>query len=624
MIPYGRCLLRPYTTHKNLDIFLFLRYFPAIMYAKNLLETFQHTIKKRPQAIAMRFKENGEWKPLTWQEVATKVEALTDGLAGLGVQKGDRVCLFSKSCYQWTLSDLAILGTGAITVPIYESNTTDQAQFILENSEAKVVIIEKDQAEKIKKIRSSLKNLKHVIVFGKNAKKLKNDEFVLWEDVIKNGEKESRKVFEKMSHELGPDDEASYVYTSGTTGNPKGAVITHGNFLCELDALLKMIDLRESDESLLFLPLAHILARAVQFAQIQVGFVQCYAESIDKLMDNISEVKPHVMASVPRIFEKVHGRVMQTLEQGSTLKKQIFNWALQVGKMRAEYTLHNEPVPLLIKAQWPLAYQLVFSKLHEKMGGRVRFFLSGGAPLSKEIADFFHAAGFLILEGYGLTETSAAITCNSKKYNRVGTVGKVVPGVEIKIAPDGEILVKGGVVFKGYFKNPDATSEAIDSKGWFHTGDIGEFDKDGFLKITDRKKDIIVTAAGKNIAPQNIENLIKTDPFISQIIVHGDKRKFLSALVTLNQEEVVIYAKSKKIPFETYEQLVTHEKIQVLVRERIESKNKQLAKYESIKKFAILSQEFSVETGELTPTMKVKRKFTSEKYKEILDEFYRE
>ena len=357
---------------------------------------------------------------------------------------------------------------------------------------------------------------------------------------------------------------------------------------------------------------------------MELGFVQCYAESIDKLMDNISEVKPHLMASVPRIFEKIHTRVMNGLEGGSRFKKAMFNWAVKVGSKRAELKLQKKSIPLSLMLAWILAYRLVFSKLHKRMGGRIDYFISGGAPFAKDIGDFFQAAGFTILEGYGLTETTAAITVNTKKELKIGTVGKMLPGVEIKIASDGEILAKGPVVFKGYYQLPEDTKSALTSDGWFHTGDIGEFDNDGFLKITDRKKDIIVTAAGKNVAPQNIESLIKTDPMISQVMVHGDKRKFLSALVTLNKDQLLHYAQAHHISFQNYSDLVKNEKVYLLIKGRIEEKNKQLAKYETIKKFAILENDFSIETGELTPTLKVKRKFTSEKYKNLIDQFYQE
>lgn len=595
------------------------------MQPKNFLEIFKSTVDRKQNSPCFRYKEDGTWKALSWNEVYQQVIDLAGGLSKLGVQNGDRICLFSKTRFEWTVADLAIMSCGAITVPVYESSTPDQVAYITNNCEAKVVFAEDlSQLKKIDSVRGQLPSLKQIILFDTPTNFKKPDGVYSLEEVELLGAGVGKGVFEKSLNALNPDSECSYVYTSGTTGHPKGAILTHGNILTEIEGLTKVLDFTEKTESLLFLPLAHILARVVQFAQLTHGFVQCYAESIDKLLDNIAEVKPHLMASVPRIFEKVHTRVMQGLENASEQKKKIFHWAVKVGEKRANRVLKGEELPLLLKAQWKIAQKLVFAKLNAKLGGRVDYFISGGAPLSQEIATFFFAAGFLILEGYGLTETAAAVTVNSRKHLKLGTVGRAVPGANIKIAADGEILVKGGMIFKGYYKRPQETSEVLNGDGWFHTGDIGIIDSDGFLKITDRKKDIIVTAAGKNIAPQNIENLLKTDPFISQVIVHGDKRKYLSALLTLDKEEVVRYAKDKHISFADYAALLKSDEINHLIKNRIEEKNKQLAKYESIKKFAILENEFSVETGELTPTMKVKRKFTSEKYKHILDQFYQE
>lgn len=592
----------------------------------NLLQLLQNTVQAKPREVCFRYKDDHQWKVLYWNEVYQKVLDLAGGLKKLGVKKGDRIAIFSRTRYEWTVADMAILACGAITVPIYESSIADQVSYILRNSAAKIVFVEDPaQLKKIKAIAEEIPHVSQAIVFDTYDKPFAQEEGVyLMDEVMLLGAGTGHETFEEMAKKLDENSEASFVYTSGTTGPPKGAILTHGNFLSELFALRQMVDFSEGIESLLFLPLAHIFARVVQFAQMHNGFVQIYAESIDKLLDNIAEMKPHLLTSVPRIFEKVHGKVMQGVEASTPTKQKIFHWAMKIGSKRAECIHGGKTVPRGIRLAWPLAYALVFSKLHAKMGGRIVYFISGGAPLSKDIGNFFHAAGFLILEGYGLTETSAAITVNSPTAVKIGTVGRPLPGVEIQIATDGEILVRGGVVFKGYYQLPEETKNAIDEAGWFHTGDIGVIDEDGFLKITDRKKDIIVTAAGKNIAPQNLENLIKTDPMISQVMVHGDQRKFLSALITLNPEEIIRYAKSHQIAFENYGELVKNEKIYHFIKERLDAFNKHLAKYETIKKFAILDQDFSIESGELTPTLKVKRKFTSEKYKYILDQFYQE
>ncbi|MBI4411781.1 MAG: long-chain fatty acid--CoA ligase [Deltaproteobacteria bacterium] len=596
------------------------------MAPQNLLQLFAETVQTRSDSPCFRYKEEARWNTLNWNEVFKKVLTLAGALKKLGVKKGDRVSIFAQTRYEWTLADLAILSCGAVTVPIYQSNLPDQAAYIIENAGARLIFAEDAaQLKKIDQVRHELPLLSQIILFDDGETARKQEGIYSLEEVMLLGtEEEGRKIFEEMRDGLDGEADASFVYTSGTTGPPKGAVLTHRNFLAELTALDAVFDFEPHHESLIFLPLAHILARVVQFAQLQRGFIQCYAESIDKLLDDVRDVGPHLMASVPRIFEKIHTRVMQGVETSSDAKKKIFQWALNVGHERARLMTAKKRLPLILRLKWEAAFRLVFAKLHHKLGGRIKFFISGGAPLSVEIGDFFHAAGFIILEGYGLTETTAAITCNTLKDLKIGTVGKPLEGVEIKIAEDGEILARGDVVFKGYYRRPEETAEALNSGGWFHTGDIGVIDAEGFLKITDRKKDIIVTAAGKNIAPQNIEGLLKTDPLISQVMVHGDRRKYLSALITLDKNEVIQYAKSNRISFQDYADLVENEKIYDLIKQRIEEKNRHLARYESIKKFAILKDDFSVETGELTPTLKVKRKFTSEKYKEVLDSLYQD
>ncbi len=592
---------------------------------QNLLQAFHQTVAVRSDATALRYKEDSIWQELNWNQLFEKVTHTTGGLATFGLKPGDKVAIFSKTRYEWTIADMAILGSGAVTVPIYESSLPDQAAYILKDSEARIVFVENETL--LKKILSERKNLPHlkqIIVIDLPLQAKKEEGVYSMLEVMMLGSETGFKIFKQNEDQLKRDSIASYVYTSGTTGPPKGAVLSHGNFLAELDGLTQALDFSVTIESLIFLPLAHILARVVQFAHLSNGFVQCYAESIDKLLDNISEVRPHLMASVPRIFEKVHTRVMQGLETSSPLKKKLFHWAVKVGNQRLIANRKGKSLSPLTHLQWLLASKLVFSKLHQKMGGRIAYFISGGAPLSQEIGEFFECAGFLILEGYGLTETSAAIAINTRKFHKMGAVGKALPGVEIKIAPDGEILTRGGVVFQGYYNKPADTAEVLEADGWFHTGDIGIIDDQGFVKITDRKKDIIVTAAGKNIAPQNIENLMKGDPLISQVVVHGDRRKYLAALVTLNKEEIVRYAKSQSMGFDSYETLIRSDQIYQLIKTRIDEKNRHLAKYETIKKFAILENDFTVESGELTPTLKVKRKFTSEKYKDIIEQFYQE
>ena len=589
---------------------------------QNLICSFQKTVNRLQDKPCIQFKQRGKWRTLTWSDFDKRVRALSAGLFKLGIQKGDTISLLSNSRYEWTLCDLSILSLGAISVPIYQSNTVEQCEYIVKNSDSKIVIVEDKNL--LKKIQSVLHNLplvkKIIIIQGK----AEGDNVISLEDLMSLGKDEDKKDFDERIQKIQPTDHATFVYTSGTTGPPKGVILRHSNFLSEIEACAHIIQLSEDETGLLFLPLAHIFARVLQFYHITVGFTHAYAESIEKLIDNITEIKPHFMVSVPRIFEKIHERVMAQVESSPPLKKAIFYWATSLGKSVTERKASKGPISLMDHFQYLLASQLVFRKIRQKMGGRLKFCVSGGAPLSKEINEFFNAVGIQILEGYGLTETTAAVACNTLEKNRVGTVGSVVKGVKIKLDTDGEILVKGDVVFHGYYKNQEATDEAFTGDGWFRTGDVGEMDKDGFLRITDRKKDIIVTAAGKNIAPQNIENLIKLDKHISQVVVLGDKKKYLSALVTLNRDEILNFAKTVEISTSDYAKLIQSPQVHALIKGVIDEKNKRLAKFETVKKFAILDNDFSQESGELTPTLKVKRRFVSEKYKEILDRLYQD
>ncbi|MBU0506463.1 long-chain fatty acid--CoA ligase [bacterium] len=590
---------------------------------QNLISLFENTVQKNPHAPCFTFSAKNQWHTLTWGAVRTNVIKIAGGLKALGVQKGDRVAILSKTRYEWTLADLGILAAGAITVPIYESNTTKQAQYILEDSEAKIVFAENHiQHNKIAHLKQELPALSHIVYFDSKKLSSSSDSLYSLDELMTIGSQQGPDVYAQSCSSLTLNDDASFVYTSGTTGNPKGAILTHENFIAEVEDALEICPIEKDYVALQFLPQAHILGRVAQFFHIYVGCTQAFAESIDKLVDNIGQIKPHYMVSVPRIFEKIHARTLQNIEAASTIKKKIFYWALRTGQKYSHKMRHHEKIGPRLSLKHKIASKLVFSKLHKKMGGRVQFFISGGAPLSADIALFFHAFGFTILEGYGLTETTAGISFNRNQAIKFGTVGQPIPSVEMKLAKDGEILVKGRVVFKGYFKNEKATQEAIDQDGWFHTGDIGTFDSERFLTITDRKKDIIVTAGGKNIAPQNIENFMKEDPYISHFVVHGDKRKFLSALVTLDQPEIERLAKERQITYNNYEELVKNTTVFTFIKERIESKNKTLPSYETIKRFAILPTDFSIETGELTPTLKVKRKVITERYGNMLDAFY--
>ncbi len=590
------------------------------MLNENILSLFIKKERELKNQICLRYKSKKNWKVLSWSDVKEKIVRLASALEKLGVKSQDKVAILSNTRYEWTLADLAILSLGAVTVPIYHSTLPKDVRYVLEHSESKVIFVEnRQQLKKIEEIQKELPLLKKVILI----ESVNGDEFVTFKKMIEQNENRAE-WFEKKVASIENASLATIVYTSGTTGEPKGVMLTHQNFASAMDAIHQIVEISPDEEGLLFLPLAHILAREIQFFQLTKGFIHSYAENIDKLIDNIKEIKPHFMVCVPRIFEKIYSKILNDVENSNILKKKLFYWALEVGTAVSEAKRKNLSIPILTSIQYQIAHKLVFSKLQEKLGGRVRFFISGGAPLSAEVAQFFHAADVLILEGYGLTETIAAININRPDHYRFGTVGPMVKNIEEKIAEDGEVLVRGGHVFTGYYRNEQLTKEAFTSDGYFHTGDIGEFDQDGFLKITDRKKDLIVTAAGKNVAPQYIENILKTDPLFSNVMVHGDRRKFLSALVTLNPDELMRLAQSHQVKPAPFEELIVNPKISSLVHKRIEEKNRQLASFEGIKRFAILPKEFTVEGGELTPTLKIKRKLVTEKYKHILDSFYKE
>jgi long-chain acyl-CoA synthetase len=421
-----------------------------------------------------------------------------------------------------------------------------------------------------------------------------------------------------------PNDVASIVYTSGTTGPPKGVVQTHGNHVAALRAAHDSTPMHEGWTHLLFLPLAHSFARLESFLGVHEGLCTAFAENLDKVGDNLREVKPHFICSVPRVFEKVYAKILAGVEAGSPAKRKIFRWAVSVGRDVSRHQQRGQPVPVGLEFKRKVAHKLVFSKLHAALGGRLVWAVSGGAPLARDIAEFFHAAGILLLEGYGLTETCPALTFNRPARYKFGSVGQALPGVELRIAADGEILAKGpNIATRGYFKQPDATKEVFEADGWFHTGDIGRIDEDGFVFITDRKKDLIVTAGGMNIAPQNVENLLKADPFISQVMVYGDRRPYPVALITINPEELQKFAREQGILATDAAVIVKHPKIVERIGRTVEEKNTQLQSYSKIKKFTVLPADFTLDGGELTPTLKVKRKVVAQKYMDAIEELYR-
>jgi len=584
---------------------------------------FLHLTETYKKPGLFLYKKDGRFVPLSTEMVRQEVERIAFGLRSLGVVPGDKVILLAENGPWWTMTDYAILSLGAITVPIYTSLVPEQIKYIINDSDAKVVIVsDRKLWERTAAVQKDLPKVAQFVSFEREPA-----EGVLPLEKIKaEGEKvrlADPRLFGITAQAVKPDDTASIIYTSGTTGIPKGVLLSHANFASNVETLAGIIPFGDKDIDLSFLPLSHVLERLVTFAFMSRGVSMAYAESIETVAENLQEVKPTIMVSVPRLFEKIYARVMDNILAGSSLKKKIFFWALKIGKACGELTLQKQPIPGSLLRRRNLAHKLVFSKILEKTGGRIRFFVSGGAPLAKDIAEFFYALGIVVLEGYGLTESSPVIACNTFEYLKFGTVGKPIPGVEVKIASDGEILARGPNIMKGYYKKEEETREALEG-GWLHTGDIGHFDAEGFLVITDRKKDLIVTSGGKNVAPQPIENVLKQNPFIANAVVIGGSRKFIAALIVPNFEKLEEYAKSKGVGYVNRRDLIQNEAVVRFLIEEVDRSTPNLAPYEKVKKIAVLERDFEIERGEITPTLKVKRNIVEEKYKELIDSLYRE
>lgn len=590
---------------------------------------FKETVARHGGQTAAKFKRDGAWASMTWSEVDATAQSVAGGVIAQGIEAGARLGISSNTRVEWILADLGILMAGCTTVPIYQSSTADDTAYIINDAEIQGIFVEDEsQIQKLIGVRDELPNLKHIIYFDTPSDETlaeAGDWVMSWEDFQERGAKlasEDEGAIAERSASVSPDDLLTLVYTSGTTGRPKGVMITHDNMVYEAEMVDETGIIRSTDVQLLFLPLAHIFAKVLEVTWFRLAHVMAFAESIPKVVENMQETKPHFMASVPRIFEKVYGKVKSGVDAAPGVKGKLARWALKQESAATQTELGGGVAGGL---KWSLAQKLVMKKvaanLKETFGGNLRFFISGGAPLPPDIAYFFKHANVMILEGYGLTETSAATTVNLPDQNKIGTVGPVIKGTEVKIAEDDEIMIRGRGVFKGYWNRPEATAEALEPDGWFHSGDLGSFDGP-FLKITGRKKDIIVTAGGKNIAPQNIESKLKSScGIISQVVIHGDKRKFLSAIVTLDEQALTEWAASEGVNG-TFAELTGHEKVHKIVDDTFKAVNSELARYETIKKYHILDQDFSVESGELTPSLKVKRNVVSANYKHIYDGFY--
>jgi long-chain acyl-CoA synthetase len=590
---------------------------------QSIYQLFQEVATVNGAKLAFQHKKGGNWFDVSWTEARESVTRVSKALIAMGVAKGDRVCILSGTRLEWCLCDYGIVGCGAVTVGIYPSLLPADCAYIINHCDAEIVFVEESsQLDKILEVRADLPNLRQIVIFEGDSDTAAG--VLGWEDFLDKGADVSDEQARERGEEVGADDLASIVYTSGTTGVPKGAMITNANLLFTSQSVIDSLELAPHYKTLMFLPLAHVFARLIAYTCLRYPAPMAFAEDFTTVPQNLREIQPHFMASVPRLYEKAQDKIFAGVEEAGGVKKALFNWAVGVGRRVSAKKLANEPVTGLLAIQHNLARKLVLHKISDAMGGRLEWAISGAAPLNKAIGEFFHACDVNILEGIGMTENTSFSHVNRYDNNRFGTVGQPGPGIEARIAEDGEVLIRGGNVMKGYFKNDEATAETIDEDGWLYTGDIGEIDADGFLRITDRKKDLIVTAGGKNVAPQRIEQIMRTCPLIAQVVAIGDKRKFISALITLDPDAIQSWAVEKGLGDKGVEELAADPKVREVIEAEVMERNKQLASYESIKTFHIVPRDFTIEGGELTPTMKVKRKVVTARYQAEIDALYPE
>lgn len=596
---------------------------------QNLAALFHSRVQQTPNNEAFRYPQgvggggNSGWESLTWQQTRDRVQDISGGLLALGLQPEERCAILAGTCMDWILADLGILCASGATTTIYPSNTPDECAFIISDSDTRFVFAESDeQVAKLVKVRAEIPKVEKVIVFQGTPSQ---DEWVMTlEQLSQKGRGQFlSRSFEDVTKDVTKDKLATLIYTSGTTGNPKGVELLHDCWLYESEGIAALNLLRHDDLQYLWLPLAHSFGKVLQMAQLRIGFATAVDGRPDKLVDNLAVIKPTFVAAVPRIFEKIYAKMVGGAKEAGGWRLKVFNWAMKVGKTVSRLQQDGKRPGLVLSMKHYLASKLVFSKLQGLFGGRLRFFVSGSAPLSASLNEFFHAAGVIIYEGYGLTETSAASFVNFPGHNRIGTVGPALPGTEVKLAPgDSEILIKGRGVMRAYHNQPEMTAETFDADGYLKTGDIGTLE-DGFLRITDRKKDLIKTSGGKYVAPQALEAQLKMAcPQISQVLVHGNNRNFCSCLVALDPISIKSWATQNGLTNIGYEELTKNEKVKEMMQGVVDAVNKTLPSYETLKKFAILPVDLTLEEGDLTPSLKLKRKAVEAKYKDLLDSFY--
>lgn len=594
---------------------------------KTVADMFLHRVDESADDVAFEYPQGEGWGSMTWRETGARVRAIALGLQALGVRAEQRCAILATTRVEWILADLGILCAGAATTTVYPSNTPAECRYILQDSQTRFAFVEDAaQVAKLVEVRAELPELERVIVLDGEPGPDDHEGWVITLDELERRGREHDaahpELFDATVKSIEPTQLATLIYTSGTTGQPKGVELLHDCWVFTGEGIEDIGLLSKDDHQYLWLPLSHSFGKVLQAAQLQIGFRTTVDGRIPKLVDNLATVRPTFMAAAPRIFEKVYNKVV-TGAQSSPVKWAIFRWAVSVGRKASALRQQRQEPQGLLALKLKLAHKLVFSKLEARFGGRIRFFISGSAPLSREMAEFFHAAGIIIYEGYGLTESSAASFVNRPESFEFGTVGRALRGVELKLDPDnGEILIKGRGIMRGYHDKPEATAEAL-VDGWLHTGDVGKLTAQGNLEITDRIKDLIKTSGGKYVAPQHVEGSLKAlCPYISQVVVHGNNRNFCTALITLDEESIQGWKAEHGLSDVAYADLGKQPKVLELLQAAVDELNAKLPSYETIKKFAVLPKDFSIEGGELTASLKIKRKVVEDEYSTLLEGFY--
>jgi long-chain acyl-CoA synthetase len=591
----------------------------------SVAEMLLRRVEATPGRPAFLHPAGNGWKTLTWRETGDRVRAIACGLRSLGLAPEERCAIFSSTRIEWILADLGILCAGGATTTIYPANTLEDCVYILRDSQARFVFVENASLlERLANRRYDLPDVRAAILLEGAAGE---DPWVIsLADLESRGracDADDPRAYEAMIRSIEPDSLATLIYTSGTTGQPKGVELTHDCWIYEAEAVEETRMLSRDDLQYFWLPLAHVFGKVLEAAQIHIGFPTAVDGRVDRLVENLKNLRPTFVCAVPRVFEKVHHKILQQGTAGRGARARIFRWALEIGTRVSRLRQEGCKPGGSLAARFALADALVLKRVRGIFGGKLRFFISGSAPLSKDLAEFFHAFGVLVLEGYGLTESSAATFFNRPEAFRFGSVGLAIPGTEVRIAPDGEILLRGRGIMRRYHNRPESTAEALDTDGWLHTGDIGELDENGFLTITDRKKDLIKTSGGKYVAPRALEGrLALLSPYVEQVLVHGNRRKFCSALITLNEPEIRAWARQNGLARNTLADLAADDRVQELIQSAVDELNAMLPKHESIRKFALLPDEFSVEAGELTPSLKPRRRVIEQRYAHVLSSFY--